>query len=310
MKTWKREEVDILLSNSKQTTSQISILLSKKGYLRTNDAIKSFKKRYLKKNKKGGSPVIGVVDIETLPLKVYTWGIYKQNISDKMIIEDWCMLSWAGKILDEIQVEGDVLSSEEAIKRKDKRILGSLWEFLNKCDVIIAHNAVNFDVKKINSRFFLNNISPTSPFKVIDTLKQSRSSFGLTCNKLDYIGKLVLRKQKLSTDFNLWKKCDQGDEESLQYMFTYNKEDVYLLQSIYLKMRPWTKNTPNLGVINPQISFSCSECGSSNLKENGFHITSTSKFRCYSCKDCGSFSRERKSILGKEEKENLLVPIK
>lgn len=255
--------------------------------------------------KKG--PKILLFDIETLPLVAYTWGIWKQNISDYQIIQDWCILSWSAKWLFDSTVDGDILTSEEAINRDDERITRSLWDYINEADIIVAHNGDDFDIKKINSRFFKYGLNPPSPYVTVDTLKQSRKCFGHTSHKLDYLSKLFSNSEKLKTGFGLWVACDNGEQWALDKMLNYNKHDTDLLEDIFIQMIPWMTSLPNFALYTDLDKLICCRCGGDELEPNGTYITKADKYQSYQCKDCGGFSRNRTSSLTREERENLLV---
>ena len=86
----------------------------------------------VQEEKKQTRPKIFLFDIETLPLDVVVWGIHEQHINHNQIINDWCVLSWAGMWLDDEQPVSDYLTPYEATSRSDKRILMSLWVMLNE----------------------------------------------------------------------------------------------------------------------------------------------------------------------------------
>lgn len=248
-------------------------------------------------------------DIETLPMKAYTWKLFKPMLSYTNIIEDWCCLSWSAKWLFDSEMMGDVLTSSEAVKRDDKRIMQSMWSLLDDADIIIGHNAKSFDVKKLNTRFIMNGLKPPLPYQVIDTLEISRKYFSFSSNRLDYLGQLMKNKSKIETNFELWKKCDNGDEESLGYMMKYNHQDVLLLEEVYLELRPWIKSHPNLAVYMETDKESCPSCGSEQLTWKGHYATQSGKYAAFRCDNCGTIGRCRTSTLSKEQRGVLNVSV-
>jgi hypothetical protein len=202
---------------------------------------------------------------------------------------------------------GDILTPEEALKRDDKRVLKSIWKLLEEADIIIAHNAIKFDVRVLNARFILNGLKPTSPYQVIDTLQIAKKNFRFTSNRLDYLGKLFTNKGKIDTNFDLWRGCDNGDQESLDYMLKYNKEDVNLLEEVYLELRPWMRSHPNMAIYKEANEEVCPTCGSDNVIDCGEYSTPAGRFDSLRCNDCGGISRRRKSNLSKHQKDNLLI---
>lgn len=237
-----------------------------------------------------------VFDIETAPLKSYIWGIWNQNLghSLNMLESDWFMLTWSAKWLFDDKVMSDKLTPKEVSNEDDKRISKSLWTLLEEADVVIAHNALKFDIKRINTRFLKNGLKPPMPYQVIDTLIHARRRFNITSNKLDYIGKFLGLGEKLSTGgFDLWKRCMEGDSEALTEMETYNIQDVRLLEDVYLALLPFIKPHPNVGLFVAEDVHSCPSCGSTDLKWEGVYTTYANQYDACRCGNCGSIGRSR-----------------
>lgn len=253
-------------------------------------------------------PSVLIFDIETSPMEVFVWGLYKQRVNPDNVIKDWNIISWAAKWLFDPDVMSDVLTSDEAIDGNDKRIVKSLWNLFEKADVIIAHNAKKFDIRKSNSRFILSNMHPPSPYQVIDTLEQSRKWFAHSSHKLNYLSQIMFNKAKIETDFGLWKSCMNGDADALKEMVDYNIMDVKLLEELYMEMRGWMKSHPNLRLYGDTDERVCHVCLSKNLSENASeYVTPAGRFQSFRCTDCGAISRVRKSNLTKKEKETMVV---
>ena len=248
-------------------------------------------------------PKILIFDIETTPMPVWVWDFGKQYVPHTNIVKDksgkqkfWYVLSWAAKWLYDENVLSDVLTPEEAVARDDKRILDSVWKLIDEADIVVAHNGDRFDIRKLNARFILNDMNPPSPYKSIDTLKIARKEFAFSSNKQDFLTKTFGLSEKLKTEFQLWIDCMNGDKERLAEMLKYNKRDVIGLEQLYLKLRPYIKNHPNLGIL--MDSNVCPSCGSKNLKpSDATYFTSSNEFPVYRCGGCHSpFIRSKSSI--------------
>jgi hypothetical protein len=248
-------------------------------------------------------------DVETMPMQVLVWGLYKQRIPHDNVIDDYVIISWSAKWLFSSDVMSGCLTPEEAINKDDKRIMTDLWSLFDDSDVIIAHNGVQFDIRKCNARFILNGIKPPSPYKTIDTLTVARKYFAFSSNRLDYLGKIIENKGKIHTDFELWKRCMAGEQEALDYMVAYNKEDVVLLEDCYLFLRPYIKSHPNIGLYAEANEACCGNCGSYDITWGKSYHTSVSTFNAYRCNECGAIGRGRKSVLTIKQRDNLTVPI-
>lgn len=86
-------------------------------------------------------------------------------------------------------------------------------------------------------------------------------------------------------------------------MEKYNKQDVVVLEDVYKKLIPW-KDCINFNLYNNSTENVC-KCGSTDFKKNGYAYTSCSKFQRWSCKTCGSESRDNKNLFSKEKKASL-----
>lgn len=250
-----------------------------------------------------------VLDIETAPLRGYIWQRWKQNIGLNQTISEWFMLCWSAKWLGEKEVFGDRLTGVEAIEENDKRISLSIWEILNEADIVIAHNGKRFDIPKLNTRFLLNGLPPTSPYQQIDTLEVVKKQFGFSSNKLDNILIQFNMERKLDTNFDLWKKCMAGDEESLEYLLTYNKGDVTKLEDVYFKLRPYIRKHPNLGIYIGEDVPVCGHCGSTHLVYENNVYTTVGQYPTYRCLDCTAISKGRTSSFTKNKRKILLTTL-
>ena len=237
-------------------------------------------------------PKILLFDIETSLMEVYVWGLYKQFIPHTNIIKDqngnektWYVLSWAAKWLFDDQIQSDIVTPKEAVARNDKRILESIWKLLDEADIVIGHNGDRFDIRKLNARFIDNEMIPPSPYRTIDTLKVARKEFAFVSYKQDFLTKHFKLEQKLSTEFQLWVDCMHGNQARLNEMQEYNRHDVMGLEEVYLKLRPYIKNHPNLGVLMDMDV--CPNCGCEHIDETeSIYFTTANQFPVYRCQGC------------------------
>lgn len=247
------------------------------------------------------APKVLVFDIETAPMLAYIWNRFQKYIDDGALIEDWFVLSWAGKWLFDDKTLSDIVTPEEAVNRDDRRVVESLWKLLDEADMVIAHNGLKFDVKHMNGRFIKYGMNLPSPYQVIDTYRHSVRSMKLPSHKLDYIAKYLGLGQKKPTNFKLWIDCMHGNEEALRKMDEYCIHDVKILEDVYLKMRPFIQPHPNFGVYIESDVEVCPACGSDELEEQGTYATTVNLYDAFRCKNCGSLTRSRRSAHLKRE---------
>ena len=92
-------------------------------------------------------------------------------------------------------------------------------------------------------------------------------------------------------------------------MLTYNKKDVTQLELVYLKLRPYIKGHPNLGIYYDIEKEQCGHCASTELIFTGYTYSNVSKFSIYRCTKCGSISRKRTTENTINKRKNLLTTI-
>lgn len=226
-------------------------------------------------------------DIETTPLISYTWGIYETDVVK--VKEDWHILCYSYKWLGEKGVKARSLP-DYPLYHKDKdsdlALIKDLWKLFNEADIIIGHNSRSFDVKKTQARFIHHRLPPPKPFEQIDTKLVAKRYFNFTSNKLDALGKYLGVGQKLSTGgFELWLDCMAGKPAAWKKMVSYNKQDVALLEQVYLKLLPWITNHPYAEVVE-----GCPNCGGKR-GTRGHGYTSKGKYHRLYCYGCGAWSR-------------------
>lgn len=233
-------------------------------------------------------------DLETSPNLGYVWGKYDQNVVE--FTENWSILCFAYKWLDEKNTHVVALPDYKLYKRNkkdDRHVVKALWELFNEADIIIAHNGNSFDAKKANAKFLMYGLTPPSPSKQIDTKLVAKRYFRFDSNKLDDLGAYLGVGRKVETGgFELWKGCMRGDIQAWNKMRKYNRQDVILLEKIYLKMRSWIDNHPHVKA-HTDARGKCSACGSGNLQKRGFGIKGGSiRVKRYQCIGCGKWSQQ------------------
>lgn len=243
-------------------------------------------------------PKILIFDTETAPMRAYVWRRWKQNISLDQTISEWFMLAWSAKWLYSAETLGENLTSQEAKAEDDSRIVADLWKLIDEADIVVAYNGKKADIPWCNSRFVMNGLKPPKPYFLVDPLITAKHTFGFSSNKLDALAGYFDIPHKMDTDFDLWKRCMEGDQEALDYMGAYNKKDTDILELVYLKLRPWIKGHPNVNNYIEAPVPVCAICGSENLEriEGQYYYTSVCKYELYRCLDCGAVVRGRRNL--------------
>lgn len=233
-------------------------------------------------------PLICFLDIENAPNITYTWGFYEQNVIK--VIKPWHLLSCAYKWQGG---KCQVIANDRGDPTNDLKLCTQIRTLLDQADVVIAQNGDAFDIPKINTRLLVHKLSPPSPYRTIDTLKVARSTFAFSSNKLNDMGKALDEGEKLAhRGFEMWEKCLVGDRRAWDDMKRYNKQDVELLEKIYLRMRPWIRNHPSFGTYSTNMV--CPKCGSDHIQSRGVGANNSGTFTKFQCQKCGGWSRVKK----------------
>lgn len=256
---------------------------------------------------KATGPKILFADIETLPLEVYTWGIWDVNVGINQIKHDWTVLSWSAKWQGSNEVLYEDVRGQTDL-RNDALLLRGIWRLLDKADIVIWQNGKSFDHKKLNARFLLNGFKPPSPYKQIDTKQLASRHFAMTSNKLEFLA-AKLNKKHLKSDhrkfvgFDLWKECMANNPAAFKEMEKYNRADVLALEELYNTLQAWDR-TVDFNLYRSKDDHRCN-CGSQAVQRRGLHVTTGGKFRRYQCSDCGAWTRGKDNLLSKEKRSKL-----
>jgi hypothetical protein len=230
------------------------------------------------------------LDLETSPNKAFTWGKWQQDVP--AFQSEWYMLGfcakWSGgKTISRVLPD---YKSYKPGSEDDTAMVAELWSLMDEADVIIAHNGNSFDCKMANVRFLINGMPPPSPYQTVDTLKVARKHFRFNSNKLDDLGKTLKIGRKVQhSGFSLWVGCMDGDAKAWSTMRKYNKQDVTLLEKVYLTLRPYMTTHPNVSVISG-IKDGCPSCGHMKLTKRGVRYRGTTISQRYQCSSCRSYS--------------------
>lgn len=205
-----------------------------------------------------------------------------------MVLEEKKIISFAWKWLGERRTRSLALPDFPKTWKRDKRDNSELMLFLHalisEADIVVAHNA-NFDDKMAAADFITLGLKPPSPHKTVCTLKVARSVFKFSSNKLDDLGQRLGVGRKIQTGgFKLWKACMDGSVAAYAKLKRYNRGDVDLLERIYLKLRPWMRNHPQVGTLTVDR---CPACRGQNLTSRGRGMNKQGAYRKFQCNDCG-----------------------
>jgi hypothetical protein len=231
-------------------------------------------------------PRILFIDIETAPIIMAAWQTYEANAV--WVERDTYILSFAAKWSDG-KVKTYALPDYpryKTHKHDDRHLVAELWKMLEAAHIVVAHNGISFDLKKIRARMAVHRMKPCSGFRVVDTLRESRKHFKFDSNKLDNLGRYLQEGRKIpNSGAHLWRGCCNGDAKSWRIMRRYNAQDVLLLERVYERLKPWMTTHPNVNLYTGRNA--CPSCQSTRFKGAGLHYLQTTKRQRFKCLDCG-----------------------
>ena len=268
------------------------------------------------------SPRILLWDIETarmkLELETYQLKQYSKYLPSEAIVRDIWMPCAAWKWMHEPYVASTSVLQDrdrfEACYWDDYHVVKTLHELINGADILIAHNGDNFDWKMFNVRCIHHGLEPPPKPIMIDTLKAARKEFKFASNKLSYLAKFL--DVSLKDDSPNWGLVSSGDAEEIASCERYCRGDIRALEGVYLKLRPFMTNHPNLNVMMDGTHHNCCpSCGHWDLEKrgtqqvnkegrrlyvSGYRFTGAGKYQRYKCNratgGCGANAYKSKNL--------------
>lgn len=231
------------------------------------------------------------LDIENTPTIAAVWQKYQADTV--WVHQPSYMLSWSAKWLNGKQITRALCDYDDydPANPNDKRLVTELYNLLDGADVCVAHNGNKFDFPMIRGRFLQHGLNPSQPFAQVDTLRISKRSFRLFSHKLDDLGEFLGVGRKVSTGgYSLWHQCMQGDRQAWKLMKKYNAQDTRLLERVYLKLRSWDDQHPNMNLLLGTTD-NCPKCGGTELIRKGSRRSRVGVAVRWQCTSCGGFSQ-------------------
>lgn len=224
-----------------------------------------------------------LLDIESAPHTAFVWGTWQQNVAVSQLKQHGRTLCWAAKWLGDKEVQ---FLDERAGREK---MVGKIHRLLTEADGVITYNGMSFDIPMLNNEIIQQGLPPVPPQKHIDLYRTARSQFRLASNKLEHVAQyLGLGKKVEHKGFTLWLGCLAGNRADWKTMREYNIQDVNLLERVYLKLRPWVRNHPDVAVAEARPH--CGSCGSTKVQRRGYRRTKAFQIERLACQDCGSWT--------------------
>lgn len=228
-------------------------------------------------------------DLETYPTLFYAWRLWDSRALE--VLEYSIIISFSAKWLGGKQVTKALCDYNSV--NPERSLIIDLWELVNEADIIVAHNGKAFDFGRMNSAFLKHGLPPPSPAQKVDTRRMAKEAFGFDSTSLDNLVQYLKLGAKMNTGgYELWKECRAGNPKAWTKMKLYNAHDTLLLEKVYLKLRPWIANQPNLALYTKGTG--CPKCGgpADKIQSRGVYEAKTRTYNRFQCQSCNGWLKE------------------
>lgn len=248
-------------------------------------------------NTMGKTPKIVLLDVETMPLVAATFSLYPESINHESILSDESIICICWKILEQKAIYStsilDDLKTFKEDATNDFVVIHKIREVLQDADIVIGHNLKKFDWRKINSRLIYHGLDPLpSGIHLVDTLTMARKIAAFPSNRLDYLAKLLTGTGKTETSRGLWLRVLKGEKKAVKEMTEYCKNDVQILEDVYLKLRPYMPSHPHVGAMDGNDkNYTCPKCGGEHFINKAIRYTAAGVKKVQKqCKGCFGYT--------------------
>lgn len=200
------------------------------------------------------------------------------------------VLEWPRTICVAWQFYGDKrveFASEWDDGRDD--MLRRVWEAYDQADVLYGHNVDRFDTRNLNAEWLTLGLNPPTPFKILDTLKEARKTFGFESNTLASLTqRLGIETKTDKYQVAVARAACSGSKPDQRKLKAYNIGDIHASREFVDRLRGWIPTHPHslIGTTNDRPT--CNQCWGDNLERNGTRLANQIVYVLYRCQDCGA----------------------
>jgi len=240
------------------------------------------------------------IDIETSLMLARIWRPGKQYVGPECIVKEAQIICICYKWEHEKTVK--------SLDWQDPDMLAKFAVLMDESDEVVGHNAKSFDVKWIMWELLKQRIPAFPTYKVVDTLTMMRQKFRAPSNRLNYLCQVLFGKEKAETGgFGLWHAVMDGDKAALKRMISYCKQDVLLLEELYLLIESYFPAQTHVAVLNGKERFCCPNCASNKSVLSKTRVSASGVMRrqmlCSDCKHYFTISNTVYNKMIEEPKE-------
>lgn len=164
-----------------------------------------------------------------------------------------------------------------------------VWNVYDRAQIVVGHNVVNFDSKKLLGGWAQLGLGEPSPWKSADTLTYARR-LGYESNTLGALcDRFGIPSKKGHYDADVARAAADGDAEAQAIITDYNCGDVEASTWLYDRLRGHMPGHPHVMVPGEDgDTLRCNQCRSTNLERTGIRLANRIAYTLYRCRDCSA----------------------
>jgi ribosomal protein L37AE/L43A len=170
-----------------------------------------------------------------------------------------------------------------------EEMLNRIWAAYEAANVLYGHNVDRFDTRHLNTEWRDIGLTAPSPFKIVDTLKEARKTFGDESKTLAALTKRMGIETKTDKyQVQVARDALAGDKAAQKKLRSYNEGDIVASEALVDRLRGWIPSHPHniMGTIDDRPT--CNQCWGDSLERNGTTLARQITYVLWRCSDCGA----------------------
>jgi len=157
------------------------------------------------------------------------------------------VFSYALKPLGSKNIIGRVLTRKEILDHTfDKKLMKEFCKEVRKFDRVVCHYGIKFDVPFLRTRCIKHGLDfpLLKSINISDTWLMSKFKLKLHSNRLQTIAEffeIPAKGHKMNP--HIWNRALSGCKDSLDWIWTHNKEDVETTEAVFELLRDYYPST-------------------------------------------------------------------
>jgi hypothetical protein len=154
--------------------------------------------------------------------------------------------------------------------------------------VVYGHNVDRFDTKNLNAEWLTLGLNAPSPFKILDTLKEARKTFGFESNTLASLTKRLGIDTKTDKYTSTWPALRGRRQGTAEAQGVQRRRHHRLPRRSSTGCVAGSQAHPHSLTGTADDRPTCNQCWGDNLERNGTKLAQQITYKLYRCGDCGA----------------------